>query len=75
MRESILSWEPDEATRTSLAGAYGRTFLLGDPPDYEPGPERSLAGIAAANGVTPVEVAYDAHARRATATACSTCRS
>ncbi len=60
VRESILSWEPDEATRTSLAGAYGRTYLLGDPPDYEPGPERSLAGIAAANGVTPEAVAYDA---------------
>jgi N-acyl-D-aspartate/D-glutamate deacylase len=40
--------------------AYARTFLLGDPPDYEPGPERSLSGLAEAQGVSPLEVAYDA---------------
>ena len=39
--------------------AYDRTYVLGDPPDYEPGPERSLAGLAAARGMTPLEVAYD----------------
>jgi N-acyl-D-aspartate/D-glutamate deacylase len=27
-----------------------RVYLLGDPPDYEPGPERSVAAIAAARG-------------------------
>ena len=43
--------------------AFQRTFVLGDPPDYEPGPERSLAGLAAARGVTPLEVAYDEMAR------------
>jgi len=60
VRSAILGWEPDEVTADSLAGAYERTFLLGDPPDYEPGPERSLAGIAAATGRHPLEVAYDA---------------
>ena len=30
------------------------------PPDYEPGPERSLAGVAAASGRSPIAVAYDA---------------
>jgi len=60
VREAILGWEPDEATAQSLAGAYDRTFLLGDPPDYEPGPDRSLRGLAEANGCTPLEVAYDA---------------
>ena len=60
VREAILGWEPDEATAQSLAGAYDRTFLLGDPPDYEPGPDRSLNGLAEANGCTPLEVAYDA---------------
>ena len=60
VREAILGWEPDEATAQSLAGAYDRTFLLGDPPDYEPGPDRSLNGRARANGCTPLEVAYDA---------------
>jgi N-acyl-D-aspartate/D-glutamate deacylase len=42
-----------------LEKAYAKTFVLGDPPDYEPGPERSLAGIAAATGRSPLEVAYD----------------
>ena len=27
-----------------------RVYVLGDPPDYEPGPERSVAGLAAARG-------------------------
>ena len=40
--------------------AFRTTFALGSPPDYEPGPERSLAGIAAATGRTPLSVAYDA---------------
>ena len=60
VRGAILGWEPDEVTATSLAGAYDRTFLLGDPPDYEPSAERSLAGMAAASGRHPLEVAYDA---------------
>ena len=60
VRSAILGWEPDEVTATSLAGAYDRTFLLGDPPDYEPGPGRSLAGLATASGRHPLEVAYDA---------------
>ena len=59
-REAILGWEPDPATAASLARAFDRTFLLGDPPDYEPGPDRSLAGLAAAQGCHPLEVAYDA---------------
>ena len=42
------------------AGATDTTFALGSPPEYEPGPERSLAGIGAATGRTPLEVAYDA---------------
>ena len=46
-----------------MAKAYERTFILGNPPDYEPGPERSLAGVAAASGRTPLEVAYDEMAR------------
>jgi N-acyl-D-aspartate/D-glutamate deacylase len=60
VRESILGWQPDEATAKSLAGAFDRTFLLGDPPDYEPGPDRSLTGIALANNTSPLNVAYDA---------------
>ncbi|MEY4338459.1 MAG: hypothetical protein RLZ14_309, partial [Actinomycetota bacterium] len=38
---------------------WDRTFVLGDPPDYEPGPERSIAARAAAAGVTAPEHAFD----------------
>ena len=34
-------------------------FPLGDEPDYEPAPEQSIAGIAAATGRDPFEVFYD----------------
>ena len=52
---SIVSWTPSSpAQAEAMEKAYGRTFVLGDPPDYEPGPERSLAGLAAARGVSPL---------------------
>ncbi|HEU5301213.1 MAG TPA: amidohydrolase family protein [Acidimicrobiia bacterium] len=60
VRERILGWEPDAATRARLEGAYTKTFVMGTPPDYEPGPEKSIAAIAAREGRTPLEVAYDA---------------
>lgn len=34
-------------------------YQLGDPPDYEPAPERSVAALAASQGRHPLEVAYD----------------
>jgi N-acyl-D-aspartate/D-glutamate deacylase len=37
----------------------GRIYAFGDPPDYEPPPERSVAAIAAARGVAAEEAAYD----------------
>ena len=37
----------------------GLIFVLGDPPEYEPGPERSAAGIAAATGVDEWELLID----------------
>ena len=61
VRERILAWEPpNPAVAEQMDRAYGRTFLLGDPPDYEPSEDRSLAGMAAAEGKHPLEVAYDA---------------
>ena len=38
---------------------WGSVFPLGDPPDYEPTPDRSIEGIAAATGRDPFEVFYD----------------
>jgi N-acyl-D-amino-acid deacylase len=64
VRRSIVSWTPSSpAQADAMAKAYERTFILGNPPDYEPGPERSLAGVAAASGRSPLEVAYDEMAR------------
>ena len=60
VRKSITGWAPDPVTAERLEHAFEHTYLLGDPPDYEPGPERSIAGLAAASGRPPLEVAYDA---------------
>ncbi len=60
VRRSIEEWEPEGSDITKMKQAYESTYSLGVPPDYEPGPERSLAGMAAASGQTPISVAYDA---------------
>jgi N-acyl-D-amino-acid deacylase len=60
VRRSIESWEPDAEAAARMDQAFRTTFALGSPPDYEPGPERSLTGMAAASGRTPLSVAYDA---------------
>ncbi|MBS0540187.1 MAG: amidohydrolase family protein [Proteobacteria bacterium] len=42
-----------------IATRWDRMYPLGDRPDYEPAPERSIAALAAADGVTPQEYCYD----------------
>jgi N-acyl-D-aspartate/D-glutamate deacylase len=39
--------------------SLGRLYALGDPPDYEPPPGRSVAALAARAGIAPDEFAYD----------------
>jgi N-acyl-D-aspartate/D-glutamate deacylase len=64
VRRSIVSWTPPSPeVAHAMERAYRKTYVLGDPPDYEPGPERSLAGLAAARDVSALEVAYDEMAR------------
>lgn len=61
VRQRILAWEPTDAdTAERMDRAYGRTYVLGSPPNYEPGPDRSLAALATAAGRSPLEMAYDA---------------
>jgi len=60
VRRAIESWEPDPAMADRMDQAFRTTFVLGSPPEYEPGPERSLTGMAAAAGRTPISMAYDA---------------
>jgi N-acyl-D-amino-acid deacylase len=60
VRASIVSYEPEGVARGRMEDAFRTTFVLGTPPDYEPGPERSLAHMAAGGGRRALEVAYDA---------------
>jgi N-acyl-D-amino-acid deacylase len=61
MRQRLLAEQPSDAV--APLAIFGRTFErmfpLGDPPDYEPPPETSVAAQARAHGVKPEELAYD----------------
>ena len=66
VRAAILSEQDSEAVlallpplNREIAKRWDRLFVLGDPPDYEPPPERSIAAMAAAAGVPPMQFAYD----------------
>ncbi len=56
-REAIVAEWPLHALR--FEGGFERVFTLGDPPDYEPPPEASIASLAMAAERDPAEVAYD----------------
>jgi N-acyl-D-amino-acid deacylase len=60
VRAALLAERPpdDHYTRI-LPWLPERIFPIGDPPDYEPGPERSAAGIAARERRDVREVLYD----------------
>jgi N-acyl-D-aspartate/D-glutamate deacylase len=59
-RARIVGYESDEQTAKQIARASAQTYVLGNPPDYEPGYEKSLAGLADASGRSPLDIAYDA---------------
>jgi N-acyl-D-aspartate/D-glutamate deacylase len=60
VRAAILAEKPaDDRDVLARIGNYDKIFLLGDPPDYEPSAESSLAGIARRTGRRPEEIAYD----------------
>jgi N-acyl-D-aspartate/D-glutamate deacylase len=42
-----------------IHGGFDRMYPLSDPPNYEPTPDDSVAGLAAAEGIEPVEKMYD----------------
>jgi N-acyl-D-aspartate/D-glutamate deacylase len=58
LRARILSESPP-AGLESLLGDFHRLFVLGDPPDYEPAPETSVAARAERLGVDANALAYD----------------
>jgi N-acyl-D-amino-acid deacylase len=60
IRRRILAEEdPPDSVSRQIAMIPEKMFLLGDPPDYEPGPECSVAALAAARGQDPWECLYD----------------
>jgi N-acyl-D-aspartate/D-glutamate deacylase len=59
VRSAILDGELGAAGIASFLSNFDKLFPLGDPPDYEPGPEKCVAAIAAREGRDPREVAYD----------------
>ncbi len=61
VRDAILAErvEMPNALVSYIVRSFHKLFPLGDPPDYEPAPERSIAAIAAREGRTPEAVAYD----------------
>ncbi|WP_158746197.1 amidohydrolase family protein [Acidisphaera sp. L21] len=55
--EAVLSRLPP--LNRAIVTKWEHLFLLGDPPDYEPPPERSVAVMATKAGVDPAAFAYD----------------
>ena len=66
VQRQILAEAPSDADvaklaqfRQAVTRKWERFYVMGDPPDYEPAPEKSVAAIAAREGRPPDEVAYD----------------
>ncbi len=64
-RKAVLEGMPDLSNSPlpgpalMIVNGFSMMFPLGDPPDYEPGPEKSLQAIAEREGLDPRELAYD----------------
>ncbi len=59
VRAKILSEEHGEAMYKRRVANFDNLYPLGDPPDYEPKPEDSIAARAERAGVDPTAFAYD----------------
>ncbi len=65
IRRQILSEKSDDGdpriavVMQLIEHGLHKIFPLGDPPDYEPGPEKSVRAVAAREGRDPFEVLYD----------------
>ncbi|MDO9025041.1 amidohydrolase family protein [Zwartia sp.] len=59
VRAKILSEEHTEAMYKRRVANFENLYPLGDPPDYEPRPEDSIAARAERAGIDPAAFAYD----------------
>jgi N-acyl-D-amino-acid deacylase len=60
VRAAILGETLDDAGAAAfIVDAWGHMFPLGDPPDYEPPPDHSVAALAERSGRQPAEIGYD----------------
>ncbi len=65
LRKKLIDTQADLASlglpgpAVLVATGFHTMFPLGDPPDYEPGPEKSIAAIAEREGRDPREVVLD----------------
>jgi N-acyl-D-aspartate/D-glutamate deacylase len=58
-RARILAEATDDPALKARLNNWDKIFPLNDPPDYEPPPERSVAAMAAARGMTAEALCYD----------------
>jgi len=60
-RERLLAEQPDpgQGRIARRVMAFERIFPLGDPPNYEPSRDESIASLARRTGRSPSEIAYD----------------
>jgi N-acyl-D-aspartate/D-glutamate deacylase len=58
-RARLIGETGDSAGMARRVAKWDRIFPLGDPPNYEPPPDASVAAIAERQGRDPAEVAYD----------------
>ncbi len=61
IREAIISEQSasDDPVMKYIGASLDRIFPMGEPPDYEPGPDRCVAAIAKREGRPEDEVLYD----------------
>ncbi|MSP61687.1 MAG: D-aminoacylase [Myxococcales bacterium] len=61
LRAQVLAEQPLDLGEFGnfVTRTFSRMFLVSGEIDYEPGPEKSIAAVAAATGKSPQELAYD----------------
>ncbi len=58
-RARLLAEETADPSQRHRLNTWEKIFPLNDPPDYEPGPDQSVAARAAREGRDPQDVVYD----------------